>query len=52
MRKQDSEYPKYHKTDATDFKFKSKNVFKFQDVADKTQRKRLKVNLYKKTCKE
>ena len=47
MRKEDSECPKYHKTHATNFKFKSKNVFKFH-VADKTQRKRLKVNLYKK----
>ena len=51
MRKQDSECPKYHKTHATNFKFKSKIFLKFQDVADKTQRKRLKVNLYKKTCK-
>ena len=48
MRKQDMEFPKYHKTHATNFQTVSKNIFKFQDIADKTQRKRLKVNMHEK----
>ena len=52
MQKQDIKFPKYHKAYTTNFKFVSKFLFKFHDIAGKTQRKRLKVNIRKKNCKK
>ena len=48
MQEQDMKFPKYHKAYTTSFKFVSKFLFKFQDIAGKTQRKRLKVNIREK----
>ena len=52
IRKQNMNFPKYHKAYAANFKFVSNIFFKFQDIAGKTQRKRLKVNFHEKNCKK
>ena len=52
IRKQNMNFPKYHKAYAANFKFVSNIFFKFQDIAGKTQRKRLKVNFHEKKLQE